>query len=119
MKIAVTAAGESLDSQLDPRFGRAQYILILSKDGSLLETVDNSPNINAMSGAGIQAGKLLCDKKVDVLITGHCGPNAFKTLNAGGIKVVVNQSGTVKEAVENFNRNEVQFAEQPNVDGHW
>lgn len=119
MKIAVTATGKGLDSQVDPRFGRAQYILIVSEEGALLESVDNSPNINAMSGAGIQAGKLLCDKKVDVLITGHCGPNAFKTLNAGGIKVVVNQSGTVNEAVESFNRNEVQFAKQPDVDGHW
>jgi predicted Fe-Mo cluster-binding NifX family protein len=119
MKIAVTATGKDINSRMDPRFGRAQYILILDEDGNLLEVVDNSVNANALKGAGIQAGKVLADKKVDVLITGHCGPNAFRTLEAGGTRVIVNQSGTVKEAVEQFKSNEVQYAEQPNVEAHW
>ncbi len=119
MKIAVSATGKDVDSKLDPRFGRARYILILDRDGELLETVDNSVNANALKGAGIQAGKILADKKVAVLITGHCGPNAFKTLEAGGTRVIVDQSGTVREAVERFKRNEVEFAEQPNVEAHW
>jgi predicted Fe-Mo cluster-binding NifX family protein len=119
MKIAVTATGPDLDSQLDPRFGRAQYILILDEKGSLLETVDNAQNLNAMRGAGIQAGKTLADRKVDVLLTGHCGPNAFTTLKAAGIKVGVEQSGTVQEALARYNRSEVKFADQPDVEGHW
>ena len=119
MKIAVTATGTNLDSPLDPRFGRAQYILIVDENETLLEAVDNSRNINAMRGAGIQTGKILADKKVDVLLTGHCGPNAFTTLKAAGIKVGVDQSGTVREAVERYTSNEVQFADQPNVEGHW
>ena len=119
MKIAVTATGTNLDSPLDPRFGRAQYILIVDENEILLEAVDNSRNINALRGAGIQAGKILADKKVDVLLTGHCGPNAFTTLKAAGIKVGVDQSGTVREAVKRYTNNEVQFADQPNVEGHW
>ena len=119
MKIAVTATGTNIDSPLDPRFGRAQYILIVDENETLLEAVDNSRNINAMRGAGIQAGKILADKKVDVLLTGNCGPNAFTTLKAAGIKVGVDQSGTVREAVRRYKKNEVQFADQPNVEGHW
>ena len=72
-----------------------------------------------MRGAGIQAGKILADRKVDVLLTGHCGPNAFTTLKAAGIKVGVDQSGTVQEALERLKRNEVEFADRPNVEGHW
>lgn len=119
MKIAVTATGTDLDAAMDPRFGRAQYILIFDQDGSLVEAVDNAAGVGAMQGAGIQAGKLLADRKVDVLITGNCGPNAFKTLNAAGIKVVVEQSGSVRDAVARLQRQEVSFAEGPNAEAHW
>jgi predicted Fe-Mo cluster-binding NifX family protein len=119
MKIAVTATGTDIESAVDPRFGRAQYILVVDEDGRLLESVDNSENFNAMRGAGIQAGKILADRKVDVLITGHCGPNAFKTLSAAGIRVVVEQSGKVREVLERLKRNELTFADQPNVEAHW
>jgi predicted Fe-Mo cluster-binding NifX family protein len=119
MKIAVTSTGKDGDADLDPRFGRAKYILILDEAGTVLEAIDNSANVNAMRGAGIQAGKLLADRKVDVLITGFCGPNAFQTLKAAGIGVVVEQSGKVREAVERYNRHELKIADQPNAEAHW
>jgi predicted Fe-Mo cluster-binding NifX family protein len=119
MKIAVTATGADIESDLDPRFGRAKYILVFDKDGTLLEAVNNAENCNAMRGAGIQAGKLLADRKVDILITGNCGPNAFKTLRAAGIQIVEEQSGKVRDALERLNRNELAFADQPNVEAHW
>jgi predicted Fe-Mo cluster-binding NifX family protein len=119
MKIAITAMGKDIDSQVDPRFGRAHYILILDQDGAVSEAIDNAQNFNAMRGAGIQTAKNLADRKVEVLLTGHCGPNAFTTLKAAGIKVGIEQSGTVKDALDRFNRNEVNFADQPNVEGHW
>ena len=119
MKIAVTSMGKEINSQVDPRFGRAQYIVILDQSGTVLEAVDNSQNLNAMRGAGIQAAKILADRKVDVLMTGHCGPNAFTTLKAAGIKVVIEQTGTVKEAFDRLNRNEVAFTDKPNAEGHW
>jgi len=119
MKIAITAMGKVIDSPMDPRFGRAQYIVILDEVGTILEIVDNSRNINAMKGAGIQTAKMLADRKVDVLMTGNCGPNAFTTLKAAGIKVATEQSGTVRDALGRLSRNEVRFADQPNVEGHW
>jgi predicted Fe-Mo cluster-binding NifX family protein len=119
MKIAVTSTGTDREADLDPRFGRAKYILIVDETGNVLEAIDNSTNVNAMRGAGIQAGKLLADRKVDVLITGFCGPNAFQTLTAAGISVVVEQSGKVWEAVERYNKHELKPADQPNVEAHW
>lgn len=119
MKIAVTATGKDIEANVDPRFGRARYLLILDERGNLLEAIDNSANVNAMRGAGIQASKILADKKVDVLITGYCGPNAFKTLNAAGISIVVEQSGKVRTAVERFTKHELKYADQPNVEAHW
>jgi len=81
--------------------------------------VDNTANLNALKGAGIQAGKILADRKVDVLVTGHCGPNAFTVLEAAGIKVAVQQSGTVGQAAAKVVSGQAEFADKPNVEAHW
>ena len=109
MKIAVTSKGKDLDSEVDPRFGRAAYIIIVDPDTLEFETVDNSENVNAFKGAGIQAGVTVNKKGAKVLLTGFCGPNAFKTLDAAGIKVVADVKGTVREAVETFKKGALGF----------
>jgi len=119
MRIAVTSTGTDVNSSVDPRFGRARYILILDEKGAVSEVVDNTANLNALKGAGIQAGKILADRKVDVLVTGHCGPNAFTVLEAAGIKVAVQQSGTVGQAAAKVVSGQAEFADKPNVEAHW
>ncbi len=119
MKIAVTSKGKDLDSEVDPRFGRAAYILIVDTDSFEFEALDNSENVNAFKGAGIQAAVMVSDKGAEVLLTGFCGPNAFKTVNAAKIKVVNDVSGTVRDAVNSFNEGKVSFADAANVEGHW
>ena len=119
MKIAITSKGRDLDSQVDPRFGRAEYILIVDTDSLEVDAVDNSENINAFKGAGIQAAVLVGKKGAKALLTGFCGPNAFKTLNAGGIKVGNDISGTVRDAIKAFNAGDVSFADSANAEGHW
>ena len=100
LKIAITSLGQDLNSQIDPRFGRAAYILIVDTVHNGVEAIDNSENINAFKGAGIQAAAMVSRKGAEVLLTGYCGPNAYKTLQAAGVKVVNDVSGTVKDAVE-------------------
>jgi len=119
MKIAVTSTGTDLTSEMDPRFGRAAYFLVVDPDTMEFETVENSQNLSLPQGAGIQAGKTIADKKVDTLITGNCGPKAFRTLQAAGIKIVTNVSGRVVDAVEKFKNGELAPAEAANVEGHW
>lgn len=119
MKIAVTSKDADLGSEVDPRFGRAAYILIVDSETFEIEVLDNSENINAFKGAGIQAASMVSDKGAEVLLTGFCGPNAFKTLKAAKIKVVNNASGTVRDAVKAFNEGRLSFADAANVEGHW
>jgi predicted Fe-Mo cluster-binding NifX family protein len=119
MKIAVTSTGQELDSPVDPRFGRAAYILIVDSDSMDVEVLDNAVNVNAFKGAGIQAATMISDKHADVLLTGYCGPNAFKALDAAKIRVAGDVSGTVREAVEAFSTGKVSFASEPNAEGHW
>ena len=119
MKIAITAKGPDIDSMVDPRFGRAAYIQVVDLEGDKIEVIDNAENANAFKGAGIQAAVCVSDSGAEVLLTGYCGPNAFKTLDAAGVKVVNDVSGTVTEAVKAFKGGRIAFAEAANVDGHW
>jgi predicted Fe-Mo cluster-binding NifX family protein len=119
MKIAVTSQGNTLDSQIDPRFGRAAYVIIVDTETLEFEAVDNNENKKVFKGAGIQAAAMISDKDAKVLLTGFCGPNAFKTLETAGVKVVNDQSGRVIDVIQKFKEGNVIFADVSNKDGHW
>lgn len=117
MKIAVTASKPELESPVDPRFGRSPYFIFLDPATMAFEAIEN-PNLSAPSGAGIQTAQLLVDKGARALLTGSCGPNAFRTLEAGGIDVFVGVTGTVKEAAIKYEKGEFQSTKSPNVSAH-
>ena len=119
MKIAVTAKDGNLSAEVDPRFGRAAYIIIIDTETMDYEVIDNKSNVDAFKGAGIQAATTICDHGAKVVLTGYCGPNAFRTLEAAGVKVGSDVTGTVAGAVENFKRGSVRYSEAPNAEGHW
>ena len=119
MRIAISSTGRELDSNLDPRFGRAAYFIILDAETMEFEAVENSQNINLSQGAGIQAGKTIADRHVNALITGHCGPKAFKVLQSAGIKIVTGAGGKVSNAVDQFLNGEISMAAEADVEGHW
>jgi len=118
MKICVSAMANSLDAQVDPRFGRCPYYLIVDSETMQFEAIPNTAS-DAMSGAGIQAAQNIVNRKVDVLITGNVGPNAFQVLSAAGIKVVPNALGTVNEVVNRYLRGELSETNEPTVGGHY
>jgi predicted Fe-Mo cluster-binding NifX family protein len=117
MKICVSAANQSLDAQIDPRFGRCQYFVIVDSDTKEFETISNDAT-SAMHGAGIQAAQTVVKKGAEVVVTGNVGPNAFQVLSAAGIRIVTGVSGTVKEAVEQYTRGELKEISGPTVGGH-
>ena len=119
MKVAVTAQGTELSSPVDPRFGRARYIIIVDSETMAFEVVDNADNANSFKGAGIQAASMVHDRGAEVVMTGYCGPKAFKTLQAGNIKVVSDVGGTVREAGEMLKRGGVDFLATANAEAHW
>jgi len=119
MKIAVTSTGTDLDSQVDPRFGRALYILIVDSETFDFEVLDNKENVNALKGAGIQAASMINDKGAEVLLTGFCGPNAFKVLKAANIGVANDADGSVKDAVKAHLNGKLFLSDKANVEGQW
>ncbi len=118
MKVAVSSDAAGLDSQVDPRFGRCPYFIIVDTETMDFEAVEN-PNVMAMGGAGIQSAQLIANKGAEVVLTGNCGPNAFQTFSAAGVKIIVGVAGTVRDAVERFKRGELQATTQPNVSSHF
>jgi len=118
MKICITSQGDSLDCSIDPRFGRCQYFVIYDTDSLRSEFVSNQ-NKEGMGGVGIQAGQLMVDKGVEVVLTGNVGPNAYKTLQAGNIEVITGISGKVIYAIDQYKRGELKPTDGPSVDSHF
>ena len=101
MKIAVTAKGGSLNAQMDERFGRCEYFVIVDSDTMRFNAVFN-PSAAASGGAGPSAAREIAKHGAEVLITGNVGINAQQALDAAGIKVVTMAGGMVKEVVEKY-----------------
>ena len=118
MKICVTATANNLDAQVDPRFGRCPYFVIVDSLTMEFEAVANIAS-GSMSGAGIRAAQTVASKGVKVLITGNVGPNAFQALSASGIKIVTGAFGTVREVIEKYNKGELKETGAPTVRGHY
>jgi predicted Fe-Mo cluster-binding NifX family protein len=119
MNVIVTAKGVGLDSPVDPRFGRARYFVLVDILTGELAAHDNALNLNAPQGAGIQAAQTVARLGAEAVLTGHVGPKAFATLQAAGIKVYTDASGTVREAIDRLKAGRLQPAEKADVEGHW
>lgn len=118
MRVCITSTGPSLDSEMDPRFGRCQYFLFVDPQSSEMEALEN-PNIGASGGAGIQSAQFVANKGVEAIITGQVGPNAFATLQAAGMKILVGASGKVREVLEKYKKGQLtSFAQGPTVRAH-
>lgn len=118
MKVAVTSTGPTLDDQVEARFGRCSYFLIVDTNSMEFEAVRN-PNFALGGGAGIQSAQMMAEKSVSHVLTGNCGPNAFRVFGEASVQVVVGVVGPVREAVEQFKAGEFASAGAPNVASHF
>lgn len=119
MKIAISATQTDVEASVDERFGRAHSFMIYDSDSNTWQSIENNPNLNAVQGAGIQTAQMLANSGAQVVLTGHCGPKAFRVLDAAGIKVYTGCSGTVSQALAAFQKDELTPAENADVQGHW
>lgn len=117
MKIAITSMGARLEDNVDPRFGRCHYFILFDTENNKFEAIENT-GAQGMGGVGIQSGQIMADKGVETVLTGSCGPNAFQTLQAAGIKVITGASGTVQEAIDKFKSGKLKAISQANASAH-
>lgn len=119
MKVCVTAQGEDLSAAVDPRFGRARFFLIYDDETKGFDVVDNSQNVNAAGGAGVQSATIVAETGCEWVLSGHVGPKAMAVLQAAGVKVGVGAEGAVSEALEAFARGELQEASKADMPQRW
>ncbi len=119
MKVVVTSTGKDLESKVDPRFGRANWLIVFDTETNQHQAINNEQNLNAGQGAGIQSAENISRHGVEAVITGNCGPKAFRTLGAAGIRIYCGADGTVSEALEKFKSGKLKQADGANVEGHW
>jgi len=117
MKIAVSATAPNPSAQVDPRFGRCQYFVIVDPDTMEFEGIENS-SAAAGGGAGIATAQLIVGKGVEAVLTGNCGPNAFNVLKAAKISVMTGVSGSVQEAVASYKAGKYNAISEANVSSH-
>jgi len=114
MKICITSSNNTLDSAVDPRFGRCKYFIVAETDDMTFEAIEN-PNMSSGGGAGIQSGQFIAGKSVKTVLTGNVGPNAFQTLKAAKISIITGVSGKVSEAIEKYKKGEFKETDNPSV----
>ena len=64
MKILITSTAPNLDAEIDPRFGRCRYFIIVDPDTMEFESLENSSAM-AGGGAGISAAQNITGKGVE------------------------------------------------------
>lgn len=102
MKIAIPSNGTTLDAAVDPRFRRCKYFVFVDADTGTFEGIENTQRRNAAQGAGIQAAQTVVNHGAEAVITGHCGPKAFRALTAAGVKIYLGAEGTIRDIVTAF-----------------
>jgi predicted Fe-Mo cluster-binding NifX family protein len=118
MKIAISAAGSTLEAGIDPRFGRCQQFIIADPETGEYEVVDNDSAISG-GGAGISAAQMMVKQGVEAVLTGNCGPNAHQVLSTAGIKVITGVSGKISNAITEYKLGTYSGAKQANVPDHF
>jgi len=108
MKICITTTDNNLDATLDPRFGRAMYFLIVNDKGKLIKAIKNT-GVQAMRGAGVTAAQIVVKEKVNAVITGNIGPNAFMVLDSAGVKIFLgNPAMNARDIIQEYQKGKLQ-----------
>jgi len=119
LKVAFTTSGDHLGAPLDSRFGRAPKFLVYDLETNTFHVIDNQQNLNAAQGAGIQAAESVVRAGAKAVVTGHCGPKAFRVLSAAGVKIYNTDAATVSEALDRYRSGKLVEARSADVEGHW
>ena len=119
MKIVITASGPTLDSPVDQRFGRASSFILFDTMTREHTIMNNTHALDSAQGAGVQAAEAVAHAAAQCLITGHCGPKAFRVLSAAGIRVCTGAGGSVAEAIAAFESGKLTQTRSADVEGHW
>lgn len=119
MKIAISTKGGSMESELDPSFGRTRTFLLFDTENRSFTAHDNTENWNAAQGAGIQAAQSVIQLGATAVITCQVGPKAFQALKAGGVRIFLAHAlSSVADVVDALEKGSLPEASSETKQGH-
>lgn len=119
MRVAISTQGNDLSAEVDPRFGRAKNFIMVETATMKHHVIENTQSLQLPQGAGIQAAQNILQHYPEAVLTGNCGPKAFRVLQAAKVKVVTGVKGTIADALRDFMEGKYAPATSANVEGHW
>ena len=111
MKVGISSSGTTLESNVDPRFGKCPYFIIYDTDSGIFSYIENQER-QVTEGGGIKVAHMISDMEVDSVITGNIGPNAYGVLSSDLIEVYSGVTGTVENAINRFKNDELELASE-------
>ena len=117
--IAFSTSGENQEALLDLRFGRCKNFVLCDVEANTFSVVENAQNMDAAQGAGIQSAQNVIDHNAEILVTGNCGPKAFRVLSAAGVSIYLGDAKPILELLEDSKKGLLKKADSANVEGHW
>jgi predicted Fe-Mo cluster-binding NifX family protein len=118
VRVAITVKQPLLDANVDSRFGRCSWFLIVETNSLQSEALEN-PFCSVSADAGIRSAGLVVERGVALVLTGHCGANAHRALTEAGIGVIAECSGTARDAIEQFREGRLAVTDKPTVASHF
>ena len=100
MKIAISATGRDMESNIDTTFGRAHFFLIVDTETKKEKVIVNKVG-DRPSGVGITVANITANEEIDAVITTDIGPLAFETFEQCGIRMY-QAEGKIKDAIRQF-----------------
>ena len=113
MKIVFTSKGQDLDAMMDPRFGRAEFLILYDEESESHIVFDNSESGRAAHGAGPLTAQKVYALKPDAIVTGNGpGEKAAATLKIANINMYVGAGNmAVGEALQAFQQGKLEKIE--------
>ncbi len=101
MKVAVSSKGDTLDSEMDSRFGRCKFFAIYDSEDKSTLFIDNTA-ASLTEGAGPAALQLLTSQGVSKLVSGNFGVK-IKTLSSDlNVQLIVMRESHTIESIINI-----------------
>lgn len=104
MKIAITSTGNTLESTIDPRFGRCAYFVVYDTENKAMEFIPN-PNRETEEGVGPAAVQLIASRNVNKIVSGEFGMKIKSLLDSLKIQMIVlkDPKKQIKEIIDMLN----------------
>jgi predicted Fe-Mo cluster-binding NifX family protein len=105
MKIAITSTGNTLESNIDKRFGRCSHFVVYDTESKAIEFIPN-PNREDEEDVGPAAVRLVASRNVKKIVSGEFGMKIKPLLDSLKIQmIVVKQPGVkIKEIIQMLNQ---------------